>query len=75
MIELRHGHNIDESKLVGLFTTEDDCFAEMINREKFDIPYFRVWGTDTIKKVDYGKHTKFYFIVQLDKICDKSSKK
>lgn len=65
MLELRHGENLNNSKVIGIFPTEQDCFAEMWQREDFSSPYFRTWGTEFVKTVDYGSHSKYYFIVKI----------
>ena len=62
MLELRKGKNAVDSKLIGTFKTTDECFTAMWEREGFNPPYFRVWGTDECKTVDYGSHTLFYYI-------------
>lgn len=66
MIELRHGENLDTAKAVGIFQNEHDCYTEMWDREGFDPPYFRTWGTEFVKTVDYGSHSKFYYMVKIN---------
>ncbi|MBU5669607.1 hypothetical protein KQI68_07110 [Peptoniphilus sp. MSJ-1] len=65
MIELRKGKNIDESKLVGVFENQDAYLTQIYQSEQFEPPYFRMWGTDELMKVDYGKYDMFYFMLDL----------
>ena len=65
MLELRHGENLDNSKVIGIFPTERGCYAEIWCRENFSSPYFRTRGTEFAKTVDYGSHSLFYFIIKL----------
>lgn len=66
MIELRYGTNLDEAKAIGIFPSEEDCYEEMWSRADSDIPYFRTWGTEFVKTVDYGSHSKFYYMVKIN---------
>ena len=65
MLELRKGKSAKDSKLVGTFKTTDECFTTMWEREGFNPPYFRIWGTNECKTIDYGSHVLFYFIIKL----------
>ena len=65
MIELRYGSNLDEAQAVGIFPKEKDCYEEIWSREDFNPPYFRTWGTEFVKTIDFGSHSQFYFIVKI----------
>lgn len=66
MIELRYGENLDKAKAVGIFPKEKDCYEEIWCREDFDPPYFRTWGTEFVKTIDFGSHSKFYYMVKIN---------
>ena len=66
MLELRHGKNLDESKVVVIFKTKQDCYSKMWEREGFSSPYFRTWGTKYMETVDYGSYELFYYIINLN---------
>ena len=66
MIELRHGENLDTAKAVGIFPNEKHCYEEIWSRADSDIPYFRTWGTEFVKTIDYGSHSKFYYMVKIN---------
>lgn len=65
MLELKKGKNLDDAETIGIFPSEQDCFAKMWESDDFSSPYFRTWGTEFVKTVDYGSHTDFYFIVKI----------
>lgn len=66
MLELRKGQHEDETTLIGTFNTEDECLVRLYENEGFLPPYIRTWGTSKLKNVDYGSHTWFYYIINLD---------
>lgn len=62
--ELKYGSTVEDSERVGRFKTEEECFKK-IKELKPDSPYLRWWG-GLITTVDYGSHTKFFYIIDLD---------
>ncbi len=62
--ELKYGSTIEDSKRIGRFKTQEECF-EKIGELKPDAPYLRWWG-GYITTVDYGMHNMFFYILDLD---------
>lgn len=66
MLELRHGKNLDESKVVGIFKTKHDCYHKMWEREGCTSLCFSTRGTKYIETINYGNCELFYYIINLD---------
>lgn len=64
----------DFMELVGTFKDEEEIFygiKEFLERKKIKPYYYRMWPVNyddgEYTKVDYGSHSKFFFIRELDK--------